>query len=96
VGTYTGLFKVPVLQEPSFDGTRAVSRSFQMEIDAVIDELLDAFRVLSHRLDPASRPTWVEDVLHALNLPLEPPQIDLFAVLHAAVAEGAKRPPDQG
>lgn len=96
VGTYSGLFKVPVLQEPSFDGTRAVSRSFQMEIDAVIDELLDAFRVPSYRLDPASRPTWVEDVLRALNLPLEPPQIDLFAVAHAAVAEGAKRPPDQG
>ncbi|MDH3290457.1 MAG: ATP-binding protein [Gemmatimonadota bacterium] len=95
VGTYSGLFKVPVLQEPSFDGTRAVSRTFQMEIDAVIDHLLDAFDVPWHRLDPASRPTWVEDVLRALELPLEPPQIDLFSVLHASTTQGTEHDPER-
>jgi hypothetical protein len=95
VGTYSGLFKVPVLQEPSFDGTRAVSRTFQMEIDAVIDHLLDAFDVPWHRLDPASRLTWVEDVLRALELPLEPPQIDLFSVLHASTPQGTEHDPER-
>ena len=95
VGTYSGLFKVPVLQEPSFDGTRAVSRTFQMEIDAVIDHLLDAFDVPWHRLDPARRPTWVEDVLRALELPLEPPQIDLFSVLHASTTQGTEHDPER-
>ncbi len=93
VGTYSGLFKVPVIQEPSFDGTRAVSRAFQMQIDGVIDHLLDAFGVPSHRLDPSSRPAWVEDVLRALGLPLEPPQIDLFSVVHSATPEGPERNP---
>ncbi len=91
VGTYSGLFKVPVMQEPSFDGTRAVSRAFQVQIDGVIDQLLDAFQVATHRLDPTSRPTWVEDVLRALGLPLEPPQIDLFSVAHGGTDENLER-----
>ena len=79
VGTYEGLFKVPVLQPPSFDGKRDVSLTFQLEIDAVIDRLLDAFKVPAHRLDASDRPGWVEAVLQAMGLPFVPPQIDLFA-----------------
>lgn len=79
VGTYTGLFKVPVLQPPTFDGTRAVSPTFQMEIDAGIDRLIAAFEVPVHRLDARNRPGWVEEVLEQSKLPLEVPQIDLFA-----------------
>ena len=79
VGTYTGLFKVPVLQPPTFDGTRAVSPSFQMEIDSGIDRLVQAFRVPVYQLDRTNRPGWVEEVLEHAKLPLEVPQIDLFA-----------------
>ena len=75
---YTALFKVPVLQAPTFDGKRAVSPSFQLEIDAVIDDLLEAFDVRVHRLHNDNRDGWVEEVLEALDLPLAPPQIDLF------------------
>ena len=78
VKTYDGLFKVPVHQAPSFDGTRDMSRSFQLEIDDVLDRLIDVFKAPCHRLDPALRHTWVDDVLRVLRLPLEPPQIDLF------------------
>ncbi len=78
VGTYTGLFKVPVLQPPTFDGTRAVSVQFQLDIDAAIDRLIEAFRVPVHRLDARDRDGWVEDVLEHARLPLEVPQIDLF------------------
>lgn len=76
---YDALFKVPVVQAPSFDGKRAVSRQFQLEIDATIDDLVRAFDVPVIALDPADRDGWVPSVLAALKLPLEPPQIDLFA-----------------
>lgn len=76
---YDALFKVPVLQAPTFDGKRAVSRQFQLEIDATIDELVRAFDVPVVALDAADRDGWVPAVLAALQLPLEPPQIDLFA-----------------
>lgn len=75
---YDALFKVPVIQPPSFDGKRAVSRTFQLEIDQTIDELVRAFDVPVIQLDPAHREGWVPAVLEALQLPLEPPQIELF------------------
>ena len=76
--SYGGLFKVPVIDAPSFDGMRDVSGTFQMEIDSVIDELLAAFELPCHRLDPDDREGWVDAVLLAMGLPLKPPQIDLF------------------
>lgn len=76
---YDALFKVPVVQAPSFDGTRAVSRAFQLEIDAHIDALVQAFEVPVVNLDPLSRDAWVPAVLEALRLPLTPPQIELFS-----------------
>jgi GTPase SAR1 family protein len=78
IRSYNALFKVPVLEAPSFDGTRAVSRSFQMEIDGIIDELLAAFNVEALPLDPADRDGWIPTVMHSLSLPMRPPQIDLF------------------
>jgi nicotinamide riboside kinase len=78
IRTYNALFKVPVLEAPSFDGTRAVSRSFQMEIDGIIDDLLAAFNVELLPLDPADRDGWIPTVMHSLALPMRPPQIDLF------------------
>lgn len=75
---YDALFKVPVIQAPTFDGKRAVSRQFQLEIDATIDELVRAFGVPVVLLDAADRAGWMTRVLEALALPLEPPQIELF------------------
>jgi len=78
IRSYDALFKVPVLDAPSFDGTRAVSRTFQMEIDATIDELITTFGVEVIPLDPADRDGWIPTVMRTLELPLKPPQIDLF------------------
>ena len=78
IRTYDALFKVPVLETPSFDGTRAVSPTFQMEIDAVIDELVTAFGVEVFPLDPEDREGWIGVVMHTLGLPSRPPQIDMF------------------
>ena len=78
IRSYNALFKVPVLEAPSFDGTRAVSRSFQMEIDETIDTLISAFGVDVIPLDPLDRDGWIPTVMRTLDLPLKPPQIDLF------------------
>jgi len=80
VRSYDALFKVPVLDAPSFDGTRAVSRDFQVEIDVIIDQLVHAFGVNVHPLDAANRAGWTSRVVDVLGLPQHPPQIDLFAV----------------
>ncbi|NJD20919.1 MAG: ATP-binding protein [Gemmatimonadetes bacterium] len=79
MGTYQGLFKVPILATPSFDGTRDTSAQFQADVDRVIDELLAAFELPCVRLDPADRDGWVDAVLRAVGLPAKPPQMDIFA-----------------
>lgn len=76
---YQALFKVPVLGAPTFDGKRAVSPSFQQEIDHIIDDLVRTFGVAVHHLDPAHRDGWTTAALERLGLPTQPPQIDLFA-----------------
>lgn len=77
--TYDGLFKVPVTQSPSFDGTRDLSTDFQRDIDQTIDALLVEFEVRCLRLDPTDRDGWLDAVLRSRNLPLHPPQMDFFA-----------------
>ncbi len=79
VRSYDALFKVPVLGAPSFDGQRAVSPGFQLEIDAVIDQLIIAFGTAVHPLDPSDRDGWTTHVLQWLKLPIQPPQTDLFS-----------------
>ncbi len=76
---YQALFKVPVLGAPTFDGKRAVSPTFQQEIDQIIDELIAELGVEVHHLDPSDRDGWTADALRMLGLPTQPPQIDLFA-----------------
>jgi hypothetical protein len=78
IRTYDALYRVPVLDLPSFDGTRAVSPAFQVEIDEVIDELIDTFEVGLTRLDPEDREGWIPFVIQSLGMPSKPPQIDLF------------------
>jgi predicted ATPase len=75
---YDRLFKVPVLDAPSFDGTRDTSLDFQHAIDRLIDELAAAFGVPCHTLDPARREQWVDEVLTASGLPLHPAQLPLL------------------
>ena len=78
VTTYDALFKVPIIDAPTFDGKRDVSQTFQHEIDVTIDALARDFGVTCHFLDPADREGWVDTVLERTGLPLQPPQIDLF------------------
>jgi hypothetical protein len=55
-----------------------VSPTFQLEIDAVIAQLIDAFEVDVIPLDADDRDRWIPTVMHALGMPSRPPQIDLF------------------
>lgn len=75
---YDALFKVPVIGVPTFDGKRAVSPGFQLEIDTIIDELVLAFGVSVFALDRLARDAWTATVVERLGLPTHPPQIDLF------------------
>jgi len=79
IRSYDALFKVPVVSLPSYDGTRAVSPAFQIEIDNVIDSLIGEFDVEVAPLDPEDRDAWIPTVMHSLGMPSKPPQIDLFA-----------------
>jgi len=79
MGTYDLLVKVPVITPPSFDGTRDTSVEFQLGIDQLIDQLLVEFELKCLELPDASRDGWVRKVLIALDLPGEPPQLDLFS-----------------
>ncbi len=81
--TYDALFKVPVLEAPSFDGTRAVSRAFQLQIEDTIDALVGVFGAEVYPLDPDDRDGWIGAVMQTLGMPSRPPQIDLFG---AAIA----------
>ncbi|HEY3933918.1 MAG TPA: ATP-binding protein [Gemmatimonadales bacterium] len=80
VASYDYLFKVPIIDPPTFDGMRDVSATFQHQIDATIDTLADELGVTCHRLDPAGRDGWIDAVLTCCGLPLHAPQIDLFPV----------------
>ena len=76
--TYTHLFKVPIVDSPSFDGVRDTSRVFQDVIDHEVEGLLERFSVPVHRLLPEERGRWVERVGEVVGAPPVPPQMRLF------------------
>jgi hypothetical protein len=78
MGSYDGLFKVPILHPPSFDGIRDTTGTFQEEVDRVIDQLLGDLDLPYKHLNPEDRDGWVDEVIRAVGLPLRPPQMDIF------------------
>ncbi len=78
MATYTLLVKVPVVAPPAYDGTRDTSTDFQVAIDRLIDELLDAFALERVRLPADDRSVWIQMVLEQLRLPARLPQLGLF------------------
>ena len=59
MASYRGLFKVPIIEPPSFDGTRDTSGHFQEEIDGTIDALVKDLQIPFIALDPNDRDGWV-------------------------------------
>jgi nicotinamide riboside kinase len=76
--TYTALFKVPLWQPPSFDGTRDTDTVFQREIDDTLDALVADFAVGAVPLDANEPDEWVARILDRLGLPRQSPQRSLF------------------
>jgi hypothetical protein len=76
--TYAALFKVPLWQPPSFDGTRDTDTVFQREIDDTLDGLVADFAVGAVPLDANEPDEWVSRILDRLGLPRQSPQRSLF------------------
>ena len=85
VRTYDRLFKVPIIDAPTFDGKRDTSQAFQQDIDTMIDDLARDLGLRCFALDPRARDGWIDVVLIESGLPLQPPQVDLFP----SAAQGA-------
>ncbi len=79
MSTYDLLVKVPVINAPTFDGTRDTSVEFQSVINDLLDELLAEFGLEYLKLPCDTRVGWVARVLESMQLPGEPPQLDLFS-----------------
>ncbi len=61
--TYDYLWKVPVIDLPSYDGIRDTDVRFQRDIDRLVDELLARHEVPYHRLDPdMDRNSWIHTI----------------------------------
>lgn len=76
--TYTHLFKVPIVDAPSFDGVRDTTREFQEAIDREVEGLLARFQVPVLRLEAHERAAWIERVAEYIGVPPMPPQMPLF------------------
>jgi len=76
--TYTALFKVPVWQPPSWDGTRDTDEIFQREIDATLERLLEELDVPAVRLAADNPYGWTDVILRHLKLPRTGSQASLF------------------
>ncbi len=76
--TYDALFKVPLWQQPSFDGTRDTDVGFQREIDATIDRLVEELDVSVCALRADNPYDWVDAIFTHLALPKMPKQPRLF------------------
>lgn len=77
-GSYTALFKVPVWQPPSYDGTRDTDEIFQREIDSTLDDLLMELEVDAVRLAADNPYGWTDGILRHLKLPRTGSQPSLF------------------
>lgn len=78
MSTYDRVFKVPIIEEPHFDGIRDTSVAFQREVDDLIEELMIEFDVECYRLDGNVQEEWPGIVVSETGLPEIPPQLDIF------------------
>ena len=62
----------------AYDGTRDTSVDFQRDIDGLLDRLVAETGLSCLTLPADTRVGWVGLVLQAMDLPGQPPQLDLF------------------
>jgi thymidylate kinase len=77
-GTYRLLIKVPIVEDPRFDGLRDLDTGFQRAIDQEIEKVLGEWGVRALRLEKNRRPFWAADALEAVLPLVGPVQEPLF------------------
>jgi nicotinamide riboside kinase len=78
VPTYDLLVKVPITEQPTFDGVRAVDPTFQERIELLLEGMITTRGLSPLRLDAANRNGWSEQIVTRL-LPTLEPTLPLFA-----------------
>ncbi len=75
--TYDVLVHVPISENPSFDGVRAVDPAFQQLIDVLLEGMVAARGLKPLRLKPSDREAWCDLIVETL-LPKIDPTLPLF------------------
>ena len=76
--TYDLLVHVPIVDEPSPDGIRALDPGFQRAVDERLEQELRRRELPVLHLEPDDRDQWVERVLEAVTDRIRPAQLELL------------------
>jgi hypothetical protein len=76
--TYDVLVHVPIAEQPSFDGVRAVDPGFQEQIELLLEGMIAARALNPLRLGVNQRGEWCQVIVNAL-LPKLEPTLPLFS-----------------
>jgi len=76
--TYDLLVHIPVVEEPSADGVRAVDPQFQRAIDERLADELASRGLTTLKLHPDHRSSWLDQVEELVWGRLRPPQLPLL------------------
>lgn len=76
--TYDLLIHVPIVEEPRADGIRATDPGFQHAVEERLGRELAARGCSAHRLDPAARAEWLDEVERLVLARLAPAQLPLL------------------
>ena len=76
--TYDLLVHVPIVDEPSPDGIRALDPAFQRAVDERLEQELRRRALPVLHLEPDDRDQWVERVLDAVTEKIRPAQLELL------------------
>ncbi len=77
IPTYDLLVHVPVSENPSYDGVRAVDPGFQDTVETLLEGMISARALRPLRLDASSRDGWCDTIVGQL-LPRLEPTLPLF------------------
>ena len=76
--TYDLLVHVPIVDQPSPDGIRALDPAFQRAVDRRLDQELERRGLPTLRLAAAERERWVDRVLEVVDEKIRPAQLELL------------------
>lgn len=78
IPTYDWLVKVPIIEQPAFDGVRAVDPGFQQRIELLLEGMITSRGLSPLRLDSQDRDGWCQRIVSTM-LPALEPTLPLFS-----------------